>query len=68
MASVSKLCIIPMQDYLNLGAQARMNFPGTQTAANWTWRADEGFACDALADKIYQMTKLFARLGADSES
>jgi len=68
MASVSKLCMIPMQDYLQLGEQARMNFPGTQMAANWTWRAEEGFACDALADKIYQMTKLYARLGAESRS
>ena len=61
-ASVSKLCIVPMQDYLNLGADARMNFPGTQTNANWTWRALPGFASEALAEKIYKMTVLYGRI------
>ena len=39
-----------------------MNFPGTQTSANWTWRADDGFASPELAEKIYAMTKLYGRL------
>ena len=63
MASVSDLCVIPMQDYLNLGAEARMNFPGTQSAANWTWRAYDGFADCALAEKIYHLTCLYGRQG-----
>ena len=62
MASVSDLCIIPMQDYLDLGADARMNFPGTQTFANWTWRATEGFAPKALAEKIHALAKLYGRV------
>ena len=62
-SSVSDLCIIQMQDYLNLGGEARMNFPGTQTSANWTWRADERITDPALAEKIYAMTKLYGRLG-----
>ena len=62
MASVSDLCIIPMQDYLDLGADARMNFPGTQTSANWTWRAAEGFAPKALAEKIHALAKLYGRV------
>ncbi|MGN1000093.1 MAG: 4-alpha-glucanotransferase [Faecousia sp.] len=61
-SSVSDLCIIQMQDYLDLGGEARMNFPGTQTSANWTWRADEGFTGSRLAEKIYAMTKLYGRL------
>ena len=61
-ASVSKLCIVPMQDYLNLGGEARMNFPGTQTNANWTWRAKSGVMTDALAQKIYNMTVLYGRI------
>ena len=61
-ASVSDTCIIPMQDYLDLGADARMNFPGTQTSANWTWRAAEGFAPMALAEKIYALAKLYGRV------
>ena len=62
MASVSDLCVIPMQDYLDLGAQARMNFPGTQTDANWTWRANADYLSDALAKRIYSLTRLYGRL------
>lgn len=61
-ASVSDRCIIPIQDYLELGEKGRMNFPGTMTDANWTWRADQDFMSDALAGKIYGLTKLYGRL------
>ena len=61
MASVSQTCIVPMQDYLDLGGEARMNFPGTRTSDNWTWRATDGFINDALAEKICKMTELYGR-------
>lgn len=62
MSSVSDWCITPMQDYLNVGAEGRMNFPGTMTNQNWTWRASEGFATDELAKKIRRMTELYGRI------
>ncbi len=62
MSSESDTCVIPMQDYLDLGGEARMNFPGT-TNSNWTWRVKDGMITDALAEKIYQLTSLYARLG-----
>ena len=62
MSSVSRLFIAQMQDYLELGGEARMNFPGTLSAANWTWRAEEGFDSDRLAQKIRRMTDLYGRL------
>ena len=62
MGSVSKTCIVQMQDWLGLGAESRMNCPGTMTDANWTWRAEEGFDSDALADTVRAMTGLFGRL------
>jgi len=61
MGSVSRLCVVQMQDYLELGKSARMNFPGTLSSDNWTWRAPEGFDSPALAKRIYQMTKLYGR-------
>ena len=61
-ASVSDLCVIQMQDYLDLGGEARMNFPGTMTSANWTWRANDGFTGNGLAGKIRAMTALYGRL------
>ena len=62
MATVSDMTIVPMQDYLGLGARARMNFPGTLSDANWTWRADAGFMTDELSDRIRRLTKLYGRL------
>ena len=62
MGSVSKLCIIQMQDYLEIGAEGRMNHPGTLTTANWTWRAKAGFADEKLAKKIRTLTERYDRI------
>lgn len=62
MSSVSKLCVIQIQDYLGLGGEARMNFPGTLSANNWTWRAEAGFAAPELARKIRAMTERYGRM------
>ena len=61
MSSVSRICVVQMQDYLELGKFARMNFPGTLSMDNWTWRAEQGFDSDALADKIGYLTKIYGR-------
>lgn len=45
--------ILPMQDILGLGEEARMNVPGT-TAGNWQWRLDESLALDEV--KIWLRT------------
>ena len=63
MASVSDLCVVQMQDYLNLGGEARMNFPGTMTDCNWTWRANEGVFTAELAQRINHLTQLYGRQG-----
>ena len=67
MSSVSDLCIIQMQDYLDLGGEARMNFPGTLSDANWTWRVKDGMINDTLAQRILQLTKLYDRMGQKAD-
>jgi 4-alpha-glucanotransferase len=62
-SSVSDLCVVQMQDYLNLGGEARMNFPGTMTDCNWTWRAQDGVFTPALAKRIKALVKLYGRTG-----
>ena len=62
MSSVSNLCIIPMQDYLNLGGEARMNLPGVCDGTNWIWRAYDGYINGELAWRIRQLTQLYGRL------
>ena len=61
MASVSDTCIIPMQDYLGLGTEARINVPST-LGTNWKWRMLPGAFGDELAERIWKMTKLYCRL------
>ena len=46
-ASVANIVVIPMQDVLKLGGEARMNFPG-RLGGNWTWR----FTWDQLDENI----------------
>ncbi len=60
-ASVSKLAMVPMQDFLALGANSRMNFPGTLTDCNWTWRAKDDIMSSGLAERILQMAILYGR-------
>ena len=61
MASVSRLCVVQMQDYLELGSEGRMNSPGI-LGANWVWRAKPGFASDELASYIRILTERYGRI------
>ena len=60
-SSVSDLCVIQMQDLLDLGGEARMNFPGTLSDCNWTWRVKDGIINESLAKRILGLTKLYGR-------
>ena len=61
-SSVSDVCVIQMQDYLDLGGEARMNFPGKCDGTNWVWRAKDGVINSELAQKIRKLTQLYGRL------
>ncbi len=60
MRSPSRLVIIPMQDYLALGAESRMNTPST-VGGNWKWRMKDTDTSDLLAEKISRLTELSGR-------
>lgn len=60
-ASVSRLAIVPMQDFMELGEKSRMNFPGTLTDCNWTWRAKDAIISPDLAKRIWKMAVLYGR-------
>jgi 4-alpha-glucanotransferase len=50
--------VIPLQDYLALGTEARMNYPGTIGGSNWRWRCTKAHLRDAaLMQKILKMTR-----------
>jgi 4-alpha-glucanotransferase len=59
--SVADTAIIPMQDWLNLGNEARINHPSTLGGINWRWRLVPGQLTDELADEIADMTVTYGR-------
>ena len=61
MSSVAELFVAQLQDYLELGADSRVNTPGVGEG-NWQWRLLPGQLTDTLAEKIYAMTKRCGRL------
>ena len=61
MSSVADRCVIPVQDYLCLGNEARINEPST-LGDNWKWRMKKGQLNETIIQKIYKMTKLYGRL------
>lgn len=60
MSSVAELFVTQMQDFLGLGAEARMNTPST-LGTNWKWRLAEGQITEELTSKIAEMTRLYGR-------
>lgn len=60
-ASVSDLAVIQMQDFLELGSEARMNIPSTIGNGNWAWRLKGGELTDKLAEKILKYAKRYFR-------
>lgn len=60
MMSAANTCIIPLQDYLGLGSEARINHPST-LGCNWKWRLQEGQITPELLKKIKQLTEISFR-------
>jgi 4-alpha-glucanotransferase len=60
LASVATLSIIPLQDMLGLGSDARMNTPAS-TDGNWAWRFDASALTDELSARLRELTELYAR-------
>jgi len=55
------LAVIPLQDILGLGSEARMNTPGTVGGGNWSWRYNEGDITPELAAKLAALTAKYGR-------
>ncbi|MEE1199951.1 MAG: 4-alpha-glucanotransferase [Christensenellales bacterium] len=60
MRSVSRICIVPIQDYLGLDNRARTNKPST-LGTNWRWRIKQGLLSDELKDEILSVTQRYGR-------
>ncbi|HVJ07669.1 MAG TPA: 4-alpha-glucanotransferase [Acidisarcina sp.] len=65
--SVADICLIPVQDVLDLGSDARMNTP-SRADANWCWRCPEGVLTESLATRLAALTEVSDRDAASSEA
>jgi 4-alpha-glucanotransferase len=59
--SPASLCIVPLQDVLGLGSEARMNTPSLH-GGNWRWRFDQSKLTSEVAAKLAQLAELCDRL------
>jgi 4-alpha-glucanotransferase len=61
LASVGNLAIVPLQDVLGLGQEARMNHPG-KPDGNWQWRYAAGLLTEELAGRLGELTEIYGRV------
>ena len=61
LASAANTAIVPAQDLLELGSEARMNLPGI-AKGNWGWRLQAGELTDKLAHRMRSLTMEYGRL------
>ncbi|CAA9574418.1 MAG: GH77 [uncultured Thermomicrobiales bacterium] len=60
LGSVAQTAIMPLQDLLELGSEARMNTPGTG-GGNWAWRYDPALLTTVLQGRLKALTELYSR-------
>lgn len=60
MASVADTVLIPLQDVLGLGTEARMNLPG-RPDGNWQWRARAGAPAPGQEQRLRRLVELYDR-------
>jgi 4-alpha-glucanotransferase len=60
LASPARIAIVPAQDLLSLGSEARMNTPG-RAEGNWRWQLEPGQLDDALAARLRGLTRRTSR-------
>lgn len=60
--SVASIAVVPLQDVLELGSEARMNVPGT-ASGNWRWRVREDALTRERAHRLASLTEIYGRVG-----
>ena len=61
LASVADTAILPLQDLLGLGTEARMNLPNS-TKGNWVWRFRDGALTEQHAERLRDLTETYGRI------
>jgi 4-alpha-glucanotransferase len=61
LQTVANTAVVPLQDLLGLGNEARMNLPNS-TEGNWSWRFSPDALTDELTERLRELTELYGRL------
>ncbi len=61
LGCVADTAVIPMQDYLGLGAEARINTPST-LGGNWEWRMEHGACTEELSRHMLELAQIYGRI------
>lgn len=61
LSSVADLAVIPAPDLLNLGSDARMNFPG-KASGNWAWRLKPAMLLNELSKRLLDLNRSYGRI------
>jgi 4-alpha-glucanotransferase len=61
LASVANTAVVPLQDLLGLGTEARMNLPNS-TVGNWSWRFKSDSLTADIAARLKEMSELYGRV------
>ena len=67
MMSNADTVIIPMQDILEEGSEARMNYPSTCNDENWTWRMEKGSFSEYRRSRFAFLSRISGRNGLTAE-
>lgn len=65
MTTRAETCVIPLQDYLGLGKEARLNDPA-YLEGNYRWRLPAGVLDDRLSSEILEFTRRSGRMNWDT--
>ena len=65
LASVTDLAVLPLQDLMQLGNNARMNYPG-RPGGNWQWRYKEEMLSAEISDRLRALTELYGRVPTEA--
>ena len=61
LRSSARYAIVPLQDWLGLGSDARMNVPG-RADGNWAWRAPKDAFRPEVASRLLRLAELTGRV------
>jgi 4-alpha-glucanotransferase len=66
LSSVANTAIIPLQDVLGLGSEARMNVPARQSG-NWAWRYRADQLTPEIRSRLAELTSVYGRKREEEE-